>query len=73
MFRNTLTANHKYPVKDYVKLLSPIQMELSLKPTIFFDFLVPFLQPASNFKHLENRDDRHSFFLSEMTDCESLG
>ena len=39
MFRNTLTANDKYPVRDWVNLPFRIQLQLSLKPTIFlFDF-----------------------------------
>ena len=42
MFRNTLTANDKYPVRDCVNLLSPIQMQLSLKPTTFSDCFVHF-------------------------------
>ena len=73
VFRNTLTANDKYPVQDCVNLSSPIQMQLSLKPTIFSDFFVPFLESTSNFKHFEKKDDRHSYFISEITDCEKLG
>ena len=73
MFRNTLTANDKYPVRDCVNLLSPIQMQLSLKPTIFSHFFVPFLESTSNFKHFEKKDDRHTYFLSEITECERLG
>ena len=73
MFRNTLTSNDKYPVRDCVNLLSPIQMQLSLKPTIFSHFFVPFLESTSNFKHFEKKDDRHSYFISEITDCERLG
>ena len=42
MFRNTLTANDKDPVWDCVNLPSPIQMQLSLKPTIFLIFLFNF-------------------------------
>ena len=42
VFRNTLTSNDKYPVRDYVNLLSPIQMQLSLKPTTFSDCFVHF-------------------------------
>ena len=72
MFRNTLTANDKYPVQECVNLSSPIQMQLSLKPTIFSDFFVPFLESTSNFKHFEKKDDRHSYFISEITDCERL-
>ena len=49
LFRNTLTANDNYPVGDSRNLLSPIQMQLSLKPK-FFD---PFLESTSNFTHFE--------------------
>ena len=72
MFCNTLTANDKYPVRDCVNFSSPIQMELFLEPTIFSDFFVPFVESTSNFKHLEKKDDRHSYFISEITDCERL-
>ena len=73
MFRKTLTANDKYPVQDCVNLSSPIQMQLSLKPTICSDFFVQFLESTSNFQHFEKKDDRHSYFISEITDCERLG
>ena len=73
MFHNTLTAKDNYPVEDCRNLSSPIQMQLSLKPAIFFDFPVPFLESTSNFKHFEKKDDRHSYFISEVTDCERLG
>ena len=73
MFRNTLTANDNYPVQDCGNLLSPIQMVLSLKPKLFSDFFVPFLESTSNFKHFEKKDDRHTYFLSEITECERLG
>ena len=48
-------------------------MELSLKPTIFSDFFVPFLDSTSNFKHFEKKDVRHTCFISEITECEKLG
>ena len=73
MFRNTLTANDKYPVRDCVNLSSPIQLQLSLKQTVCSNFFVPFLQSTSNFKHFEKEDDRHSYFISEITECERLG
>ena len=60
MFRNTLTANDKYPFRDRENLLSAIQMEFSLKLKTFSDFLVPFLDSTSNFKHFGKKDDRHS-------------
>ena len=41
MFRNTLTPNDKYLVRDFENSSSPIQMQLSLKRKIF---LVPFFK-----------------------------
>ena len=73
VFRNTLTVNDKYPVRDSVSFSSRIQMYLSLKPTIFSDFFVPFLESISNFKHLEKKDDSHSYFISEISHCERVG
>ena len=73
MFRNTLTANDKYPVPDCVNLSSSIQMELSLKPKIFSDFVVPLSESASNFKHFEKKDDRHTYFISKIRECEKFG
>ena len=72
MFRKTLAANDKYTVWDCVNLTSLIQMELSLKSTIFSDFFVPFLECTSNFKIFEKKGDRHSFFISEIRHCERL-
>ena len=73
MFRNTLTANDNYPVQDCGNLSSSIQMRLSLKPKIFSDLFVPFLESTSNYKHFEKIDDRNTYFLSETTECERLG
>ena len=39
VFRNTLTANDKYPVRDCQNLSSPIQLQLSLNPKAFFILL----------------------------------
>ena len=73
LFRNTLTANDNYPVEDSVNFLSPIRMEFYLKSTIFSDFFVSFLESTSNFKHFEKKDDRHTYFISEITECEKRG
>ena len=73
MFRNTLTANDKYRVQDCVNFSSLIQVQLFMKPTIFADFFVRFLESTSNFEHFEKKDDCHSYFISEITDCEKLG
>ena len=73
MFRNNLTANDKYPVRDCVNLLSPIEIQLCLKPTIVSDFFVLFLESTSNFKQFEKKDDRHTYFISEIAEYEKLG
>ena len=73
LFRNTLTANDNCPLEDSVNFLSPIRMEFYLKPTIFSEFFVSFLESTSNFKHFEKKDDRHSYFISEITECEERG
>ena len=72
-FRDTLPANVKFPFRDSENLVSPIQMQLSLKMETFSDFFVPFLQSTSNFKHFEKKDYGHSYFITEFTDCERLG
>ena len=73
MFRKTLTANDKYTVRDCLNLSSPIQMQLSLKPTFFSDFFLPFLESTSDFQHFQKKDDPHSYFISEITDWERVG
>ena len=40
---------------DCENLLSPIQMQLSLKPKIFYDSFVSLLESTSNFKHFEKK------------------
>ena len=73
MFRNTLSANDKYPIRDCVNLSSPIQMQLYLQARIFADFFVLFLESTSNFRHLEIKDEHHTYFISEITECERVG
>ena len=48
-------------------------MQLSLKPKTCFRFFIPFHEFTSNFKHFEKKDDRHSYFVSEIKDCQRLG
>ena len=42
MFRNTLTANDKYPFRDLQNLLCPTQLILPLKPITFSVFSIHF-------------------------------
>ena len=55
IFRKTLTANDKYPVRDCENLSSPIQMNLSLNPKTFSNSFVHILESKSNFKHFEKK------------------
>ena len=73
MFRSTLTANGNYPVQDCGNFSGAIQMHLSLKPKDFSDFLYLFLECTSNFKDFEKKNDRHTCFILEITECEKLG
>ena len=70
---NTLTSYSKYPVQGCENLQLPIQMQLSEKPKTFSEFFVPFPDSTANFEHFEKKDDRHSYCISEFTDCENLG
>ena len=70
--RNTLTANDKYLVRFSEDLSSPIQMQLSLKARTFSGSFVPFVESTPSFKHFEKKDDRQSYFISEITDCQRL-
>ena len=60
VFVNTLTAEGKYPVQDWVNLPLLIQMQLSDNWKIFSEFFVPFLESTSNFKHFQKKDGGHS-------------
>ena len=73
MFCNTLTVNDNYPIQDYGNLSSPIEMQLYVKPKIFSDSFAPFLESTSNLKHFEKKYDPHTYFISEITECERLG
>ena len=73
VFCSTLTANDNYPVQDFRNLLSRIEMEFSLKTAIFSDFFVSFLESTSNFKHFGKKNDRHTYLISKITECEKRG
>ena len=60
MFFNLLTAEGKYPIEDWENLPLPIQMQLSEKRKTFSQYVVPFMDSASNFKQFEKKDDSHS-------------
>ena len=73
VFRYTLTANDKYPVRNCDNLSSPFQMQLSFKPKAFSDSFIPFLESTSHFKHFEKKVDCLSYFITEITNSERVG
>ena len=50
MFRDTLTANDKYPFRDLENLSTRNQMQLSLKQKTFCNFFNEFLESISHFE-----------------------
>ena len=73
VYCNTLTANDKYPFRDRENFSTPIQMQLSLKQKTFSHFFNQFPESTSHFKSFEKKDDRQSYFITEITACQKLG
>ena len=73
VFRNTLTANDKYTVRDSGNLSLAIETHLSLRPTVFQILLLHFWNLHQILNILKKKEYRHSYFISEITDCERLG
>ena len=70
VFVNISTADDKYRVQYCENLPVPIQMQLSQNRKNVSQFFVPFLKSTSNFQHFGRKDDRHSWCICEITDCE---
>ena len=51
----------------------PDSNAIIFKTNNFFYFLFSFRQSTINFKHFQKKDDCHSYFISEITDCERVG
>ena len=51
------------------RLTQPIQMQLYWKLKIFPELFSKFLKFTWNFKHFEEKDEPHSWFISEVVDC----
>ena len=69
---NTLAVDEKYLYLYRDNLTTPIQMQLSGKKIIFTQFFAAFLKFRLSFEHFEQKDDHHSFCISEITDSENL-
>ena len=69
-FLNTWTANDKYSLISKDKWMETIQMHLSQKQNNFSQFFSAFFQISIKFRTISKKDDRHRFFISEITDHE---
>ena len=67
-----LAADEKYPVSNRDNLTTAIQIKLSQKQQSISDFVGTFSKCRLNFEDFEKKDDSHSFFVSEITDCENV-
>ena len=69
---NTLAANDKYPVLYGDTLMILIQMQLSQKQRKFSQYFTAFLKSTLNFEYFEQKDDRHRFCISDITDSKNV-
>ena len=60
LFVNRLTVDDKHYLLNRDNLRQPIQILLSEKRKVFSEFFCGFLKCILNFKHLPEKDDRHS-------------
>ena len=53
--------------------MQPIHMHLSQKVKTFSEFFSGFSKSRLNLEHFQKKDDAHSLFICEATDCEKRG
>ena len=70
LFVNTLTADDSYSLRNSEVSQQPIKMQLSKKRMNLLQFFIPFPKSTSILEHFEKKDDLHSLYISEVTECE---
>ena len=65
-----MIADGKYSLLNRDNLTQPIQMQLSWKENLFSAFFSAFLKSSLNFEHFQEKDDPHSWYISEIIDSE---
>ena len=68
----TLDTDEKYLVLNKYNLRIPIQIQISQKQKGFSHFFAAFLKFRLNFEYFEQKDDPHSFCISEITESENV-
>ena len=56
---NRVTADDEYSLRNSENLPQPIQMHLSKKKNLFYEFFARLLKFKSNFEHFEKKDGLH--------------
>ena len=64
LFVNTLTVNDKHYLLNRDNLTRAIQIQLSEKQKIFSEIFFAFLILLLNFKHLPQKNEPHSRYIS---------
>ena len=73
LFVNTLTADHKYSLRNSRNLPQQIPMQLSKKQKLFFYDYASFLKFTSNFELFEEKHDAHSLCSFNIRDSKKRG
>ena len=73
LFFNTLTTDDQYSLLKRDNLTKPIQIQISKKQKIFFQFFYALLKSTSNFEHFEKRDYPWNLCISQIMDCKRRG
>ena len=68
-----MTADDKYSLFNRDNLTQPIPTLLSQKQKAFFQFFLAFSKSTLNFKHLQKKDDLHSWNISYIMHSEKRG
>ena len=73
LFVNTFTATDKYSLLNGNNLTQPLQMQLSEKQSVFFQFLLKVLKSRLNFEHFFKKAGTPSYCIPGITDSEKRG
>ena len=68
-----MSAADKYSLPNREYLTQQIQIKFSQKQKIFHGLFSAFSKSKLNFEHFQEKDDPHSVFISEATNCEKRG
>ena len=65
-----MTGPDKYSVRNRDNLQQPFHMQLYEKKKMFSEFFFPFLKSGLNFERFPKKEERDSWFISEIKNGE---